>query len=71
MSIPNTFCWVDIPVLDLDRAVKFYTAILDKPVEKLTEGGFEFGLFPHDDENVSGCLIKVTKSLRQMVPWCI
>lgn len=58
MSKVNTFCWVDVPVVNLDRAVKFYTAILDKPVEKLIEGGFEFALFPHDDQNVSGCLVK-------------
>lgn len=52
----NTFCWVDIPVIDLDRAVTFYAALLGPEVKKMSEHGFEFGLFPHADNNVSGCL---------------
>jgi uncharacterized protein len=53
----NTFCWIDIPVVDLDRAIHFYSALLDAPVKKITEhGGIEFGLLPHTEDNVSGCL---------------
>lgn len=52
----NTFCWIDIPVVDLNRAIGFYQAILGKPVEKISEHGFEFGLLPHIQNNVSGCL---------------
>ena len=52
----NTFCWIDIPVIDLNRAIGFYQAILGKPVEKISEHGFEFGLLPHIQNNVSGCL---------------
>jgi predicted enzyme related to lactoylglutathione lyase len=52
----QTLCWTDIPVIDLDRAIAFYSAVLDAPVTK-EEGqpGMEFGLLPHDD-NTSGCL---------------
>jgi predicted enzyme related to lactoylglutathione lyase len=35
-SFPNTVVWADIPVTDLDRAIKFYSAVLQqelKPVE--------------------------------------
>lgn len=56
MNQINTFCWVDIPVIDLDRAIQFYTALLNAPVEKIVEHGFEFGLLPHPQDNVSGCL---------------
>lgn len=52
----HTFCWIDIPVIDLDRAISFYANILDDKVEKTSENGFEFGLLPHADNNVSGCL---------------
>lgn len=52
----NTFCWIDIPVLDLDRAINFYATVLDQNVQKISEPGFEFGLLPHTDNNVSGCL---------------
>jgi hypothetical protein len=48
--------WVDIPVADLDRAIAFYTAVLGKPVVKQDNSGFSFGLLPHANSNVSGCL---------------
>jgi predicted enzyme related to lactoylglutathione lyase len=56
MSQTNTFCWVDIPVVELDRAIHFYSAVLNKPIEKISEHGCEFGLLPHVQDNVSGCL---------------
>ncbi len=58
MSAVNTLCWVDIPVLDLDRAIGFYSAILGATVAKETHGpDFAFGLLPHADQNASGCLV--------------
>jgi uncharacterized protein len=30
----NQIVWCDIPVLDLDRAVKFYSAMLGQEVKK-------------------------------------
>ena len=56
MKHKNTFCWIDIPVVDLDRAIQFYAMILGEPVQKIDEHGFVFGLLPHTEENVSGCL---------------
>lgn len=56
MQMHHTFCWIDIPVNNLDRAIAFYSAILDAEVQKISEHGFEFGLLPHTDNNVSGCL---------------
>ncbi len=52
----NTFCWIDIPVIDLDRAIAFYSAVIGDSIQKISEHGFEFGLLPHTDNNVSGCL---------------
>ena len=57
----QTICWTDIPVTDLDRAIKFYSAVLDAPVSKECGGGHEFGLLPHEDNNVSGCLTTAAK----------
>ncbi len=56
MSELNTICWADIPVVDLDRAIQFYSAVLGSPIQKISEHGFEFGLLPHEENNVSGCL---------------
>ena len=52
----DTLCWTDIPVTNLDRAIKFYSAVLGKEVKKLSEGGSEYGLLPHAEQNASGCL---------------
>jgi predicted enzyme related to lactoylglutathione lyase len=52
----DTLCWTDIPVTNLDRAIKFYSAVLGQEVRKLSEGGVEYGLLPHEEQSASGCL---------------
>jgi predicted enzyme related to lactoylglutathione lyase len=54
----NTFVWVDIPVVDLDRAIAFYSAVVGRPVDKIGGPGFNFGLFKHEGNQVGGCLIE-------------
>ena len=49
--------WCDIPVTDLDRAVRFYSAVLGRPVTKQSVAGVDFGLLPDADSGVSGCLV--------------
>ena len=48
--------WADIPVQDLDRAIAFYSAVLGAQVTREGGPGFSFGLFPHVNDSVSGCL---------------
>ena len=48
--------WVDIPVRDLDRAIAFYSAVLGSAVTRQGGEGFVFGLLPHVEDSVSGCL---------------
>jgi uncharacterized protein len=52
----NQVVWVDIPVLDLDRAVRFYSAVLGGEVQKQEYPGMTIGLLPGYDSDVSGCL---------------
>ena len=52
----DTLCWADIPVTNLDRAIKFYSAVLGGEVRKLSDGNTQYGLLPHDEGNSSGCL---------------
>src|SRR6266550_1220259 len=61
----NTLCWTDIPTIDLERAVKFYSAVLGKEVSKMSEQGFEYGLLPHEEQNASGCLCVASDSAGQ------
>jgi predicted enzyme related to lactoylglutathione lyase len=53
----NQVVWCDIPVKNLDRAIKFYSGVLGGKVEKLTVEGMTFALLPCVGECVSGCLV--------------
>ncbi|MEO7299379.1 MAG: VOC family protein [Verrucomicrobiota bacterium] len=61
--MPDQIVWCDIPVKDLDRAIKFYSAVLGVKVEKQSFGDMNMGVLPHAGENVSGCLV-VTKEAK-------
>ncbi len=52
----NRIVWVDIPVLELERAIAFYSAVLGSPVTKEGGPGFVFGLLAHSGNDVGGCL---------------
>lgn len=52
----NAIVWCDIPVLNLDRAVKFYSALLGAEVKKQEFPGMTVGILPHNDGEVGGCL---------------
>jgi uncharacterized protein len=52
----NQLVWVDIPVLDLDRAIRFYSGVLGAPVKKEEYPGMALGLLPGGDQDVTGCL---------------
>jgi len=52
----NQLVWVDIPVLDIDRAIVFYSAVLGAPLAKQEYPGFVIGLLPGAGTDVSGCL---------------
>lgn len=60
-KLKNTVCWADIPVLDLDRAITFYSKLLKKEVLKVEDPFGAFGLLPHENDNVSGCLTTESK----------
>jgi predicted enzyme related to lactoylglutathione lyase len=54
--VANQVVWVDIPVLDLNRAIRFYSAVLGSPVQKQDYPGMSIGLLPSAGSDVSGCL---------------
>lgn len=49
----HSIVWVDIPVLDLARAMTFYSKVLGAEVMEAHEG---VGVFHHTDNDVAGCL---------------
>ena len=54
--VQNQVVWCDIPVKDLDRAIRFYSAVLGTPIQKEQFGEMTFATLPHQDHGVSGCL---------------
>ena len=52
----NQVVWVDIPCLDLDRAIRFYSAVLGCTVKKDEFPRFAIGVLPHEGKEVGGCL---------------
>jgi hypothetical protein len=50
----NRIVWCDIPVEDLARAVRFYSAVLGSPVTKHEEHGMTFAVLPHKEHEVGG-----------------
>ncbi len=59
MNKNNQIVWCDIPVTDLDRAIKFYSAMIGQPVKKESMPGMTIGLLPHADDAVGGCLVEM------------
>ena len=52
----NRAVWFDIPVIDLDRSVAFYAAVLGVGVSKEKFGDVEFAVIDHSEGN-GGCLV--------------
>jgi len=52
--------WFEIPVLDMDRAKKFYEIVFDISISVHDVGGFIMGWFPsdHTKSGASGSLVK-------------
>lgn len=52
----NTLVWADIPTRDLDRAMDFYSALLDVQVTPIQEETMRFAMLCHDGSNAAACL---------------
>ncbi len=48
----------EIPALDISRAINFYQAILDINIEKMEIPGMEMGIFPYEEQMVTGVIMK-------------
>lgn len=53
----NNIVWFDVPVTDLDRAIRFYSAVLASPVAKEQTGSIPIGMLPTPDGQKMGCLV--------------
>ncbi|GGG30719.1 hypothetical protein GCM10011344_34570 [Dokdonia pacifica] len=55
----NSFISIfEIPATDISRAINFYREILGVEIEKMEFPGMELGLFPYQDQMVTGVIMK-------------
>lgn len=52
----HAITWFEIPVLELDRAQRFYEVVLERPMKRETMGSEQMALFAADEAGVKGCL---------------
>lgn len=48
----------EIPATDISRAINFYQAILGVNIEKMEMPGMEMGIFPYEEQMVTGVIMK-------------
>lgn len=51
----NHVCWFDIPAVNLDRAIRFYSQVLTINIKNDCPD-MPMGVFEHEDNMVSGCI---------------
>lgn len=47
--------WFEIPVVDMERAKKFYETVFNTSIEVNDLDGFEMGIFPHQEVGCALC----------------
>ena len=50
--------WFDLPATDVERAILFYSTVLNADISKVEGPEGPMGIFPHEKDDVAGCLYK-------------
>lgn len=58
MLQPSVPAWFEIPASDMDRAVRFYEAVLEASLVRETMGPMEMAVFPHQKPGASGAVVR-------------
>lgn len=53
----NVLNWFELPVVDMDRAARFYEQVLQGPVKRETIAGEPNGILPYAQPGVGGALV--------------
>ena len=60
---PDRVVWFDLPVADLERASRFYAAVLGIAVSPVKAGNVNFAVLEHGPDGNGGCLIPNAKEV--------
>jgi predicted enzyme related to lactoylglutathione lyase len=54
----NALNWFEIPVRDMDRAVRCYETLLGGQLRRELFGGMPYAIFPYEAPGISGALVQ-------------
>lgn len=54
----NVLNWIEIPVTDINRAVKFYAQVIGGEFQQMEMMGYKMAFFPMEGEGVGGALVE-------------
>lgn len=57
MTMQDALNWFEIPVLDIERAQRFYETLLDISMRREVMAGQALAIFPHAEGRIGGALI--------------
>ena len=58
MLQPSVPAWFEIPVRDMDRAVRFYEQVVGRTLERGAMGPLEMAVFPSEKPAPTGALVR-------------
>ncbi|MBB5410767.1 MULTISPECIES: VOC family protein [unclassified Paraburkholderia] len=56
-ALPKLVAWFEIPSVDFDRAVRFYEAALDAPLNRQEIGGQPIAVFSYEEPATGGAIV--------------
>lgn len=70
---PHAVSWFDIPVVDFERAKKFYSNILDYEMFEQMNGDIRMGFLPHNmkEGGVGGAIVKAENMIPNDSGTCV
>jgi uncharacterized protein len=57
LASTRVLSWFEIPAMDFDRAVRFYEAALDAPLQREVFGGVPIAVFAHEEGATGGAIV--------------
>jgi uncharacterized protein len=59
----NAVTWFEIPAADLERAQRFYEAVLSTQLRREQMGDEQLAVFPYEQPGAGGCLQRASKAV--------
>jgi predicted enzyme related to lactoylglutathione lyase len=71
MTMQDALNWFEIPVLDIERAQRFYETLLDISMRREVMAGQALAIFPHAEGRTGGALISGSMASAPSTDGCV